>query len=79
MVLVSDFSKFRNTRAERTASAPAAFATVSVANYEGDFETEFPVTLRGARGHRLDFVLGNGSATLVLESFEGDVKLLRRR
>ncbi len=54
-------------------------ATVSVANYEGDFETQFPVTLRGARGHRVDFILGDGSATLVLESFEGDVRLLRRR
>ena len=54
-------------------------ATVSVANYEGDFETQFPVTLRGARGHRVDFTLGDGSATLLLESFEGDVRLLRRR
>ncbi len=54
-------------------------ATVSVANYEGDFETQFPVTLRGARGHRVDFILGDGSATLMLESFEGDVRLLRRR
>ena len=54
-------------------------ATVSVATYEGDFETQFPVTLQGARGHRIDFVLGNGSATLVLESFQGDVRLLRRR
>jgi hypothetical protein len=54
-------------------------ATVSVANYEGDFETQFPVTLRGVRGHRIEFTLGDGSATLVLESFEGDVRLLRRR
>ncbi len=54
-------------------------ATVSVANYEGDFETQFPVMLRGAHGHRVDFTLGDGSATLVLESFKGDVRLLRRR
>ncbi len=54
-------------------------ATVSVANYQGDFETQFPVMLRGARGHRVDFTLGDGSATLVLESFTGDVRLLRRR
>ena len=65
---------------EVTVSIPEGTnATVSVANYQGDFETQFPVMLRGARGHRVDFTLGDGSATMVLESFNGDVRLLRRR
>lgn len=58
---------------------PGTNATVSVANYDGDFETRFPVLLRGAQGHRLDFTLGDGGAVIILESFDGDVILLRGR
>lgn len=63
-----------------TASVPTGTnATVRVANFDGDFETSFPIVLRGSRGYRFDFTLGDGSAQLALESFEGDVFLRRRR
>ena len=62
-----------------TASIPEGTnATVSVANFNGDFETRFPILLRGGAGYKFDFILGDGSAVLVLEAFSGDV-LLRRR
>ena len=62
-----------------TASIPEGTnATVSVANFNGDFETRFPILLRGGAGYKFDFTLGDGSAVLVLEAFSGDV-LLRRR
>jgi DUF4097 and DUF4098 domain-containing protein YvlB len=62
-----------------TASIPEGTnATVSVANFDGDFETRFPIMLRGGSGYKFDFTLGDGSAALVLESFSGDVLLLRR-
>ena len=63
-----------------TASIPAGTnATVMVANFSGDFETSFPIILRASRRHRFDFTLGDGSAQLELESFDGDVFLRRRR
>ena len=63
-----------------TASVPAGTnATVRVASFDGDFETSFPIVLRGSRGYRFDFTLGDGSAQLELESFDGDVFLRRRR
>jgi hypothetical protein len=62
-----------------TAAIPSGTnATVSVANFSGDFETRFPILLRGGAGYKFDFILGDGSAALVLESFSGDVLLLRR-
>ena len=63
-----------------TVAIPAGTnATVSVSNYDGDFETSFAITLSGSRRHRFDFTLGDGSAQLELESFDGDVFLRRRR
>lgn len=62
-----------------TASIPEGTnATVSVANFNGDFETRFPILLRGGAGYKFDFILGDGSAVLVLEAFSGDVFLLRQ-
>ena len=63
-----------------TASIPAGTnATVMVASFDGDFETSFSVILRGLRGRRFHFTLGDGSARIELESFDGDVYLRRRR
>jgi DUF4097 and DUF4098 domain-containing protein YvlB len=57
-------------------TAPAIDAAVSVSTYEGEFESDFPVTITGRRGSkRLDFTLGKGSARLELESFDGSVRL----
>lgn len=54
-------------------------ATVSVSTFSGSFESDFPVSLeRGQRTkRRFTFVLGGGSARVDLESFSGDVRLVR--
>ena len=53
-------------------------ATVSVSTFNGEFESEFPVTLREARkGKRFSFTIGGGSAQVSLESFQGTVQLVR--
>jgi DUF4097 and DUF4098 domain-containing protein YvlB len=53
-------------------------ATVSVSTFSGDFESDFPVTLSGARqGKRFSFTIGTGKATLELESFQGSIRLVR--
>jgi len=59
-----------------TVTAPVINAAVSVSSYEGDFESDFPVTITGTRSRkRFDFILGTGSARLELESFDGTVAL----
>jgi DUF4097 and DUF4098 domain-containing protein YvlB len=54
-------------------------ASVWVSTYNGDFETDFPVTLRETRaqGKRLNFTLGSGGARLELNTFGGDIHLRR--
>jgi DUF4097 and DUF4098 domain-containing protein YvlB len=60
------------------AMPPSSSATVSVSTFNGEFESEFPVTLREARkGKRFSFTLGGGSAQVSLESFQGTVQLVR--
>ncbi len=62
-----------------TLSVPAATnATVTVSTFSGEFESDFPVTLTGARqGKRFSFTLGSGKATMELESFQGSIRLVR--
>lgn len=58
--------------------AEAANAAVTVSTFNGEFESEFPVTLTEARkGRRLSFTLGSGSAQVSLESFQGSIQLVR--
>jgi hypothetical protein len=58
--------------------AEGASATVSVSTFNGEFESEFPVTLRETRkGKRFSFTIGSGSAQVTLESFQGSVQLVR--
>lgn len=53
-------------------------ATVTVATYDGDFVSSFPVSLQGSRaGNRFEFSLGTGAARLELQSFDGEIRLLR--
>ena len=53
-------------------------AAVSVATFNGEFASEFPVTLTETRkGKRFSFTLGSGSAQMTLESFQGSIELVR--
>jgi DUF4097 and DUF4098 domain-containing protein YvlB len=54
-----------------------ANATVSVATFNGDFDSSFPVSVTGTTKHRFGFTIGTGSARLELETFNGDIKLRR--
>lgn len=55
-------------------------ATFEVSTFNGEFEVDFPVQLRDreARG-QYQFRLGDGNAHVELESFSGDVRVLRTR
>jgi DUF4097 and DUF4098 domain-containing protein YvlB len=60
------------TMAENTSAA------VSVSTFNGEFASEFPVTLTETRkGKRFSFTLGSGSAQVTLESFQGTIELVR--
>ena len=52
-------------------------ARVSVSTFQGDFESDFPVTLTERRGKRFDLMLGKGTAAVDLESFQGTIRLSR--
>lgn len=56
-------------------------ATVSVSTFNGEFESDFPVTLTETRrgGKRLTFTLGAGRARIELDSFSGTIRLVRPR
>jgi DUF4097 and DUF4098 domain-containing protein YvlB len=54
-----------------------ASATVSVTSYDGDFQTEFPIVLRESRRRQFSFTLGEGSALVELQAFDGDIYLKR--
>lgn len=56
----------------------ATDATVTVSTFDGDFIPDFPVEWRGTReGRRMEFTLGDGGARIELESFDGEIRLLR--
>ncbi len=53
-------------------------AAVSVATFNGEFLSSFPVRVQGMRrGKDFDFVLGTGRGELDLESFSGTIRLVR--
>ena len=61
----------------------AANATVFVRTFQGDFGADFPIQLpegQSARegSKRFNFTLGNGSARIELQSFNGDIVLARK-
>lgn len=53
-------------------------ATVTVGTFDGEFESSFPILLRESGRRRFTFTLGNGSAVVEMESFDGDISLRRR-
>jgi len=54
-------------------------ASVVVSTYDGDFASEFVITLEGfSSGKELRFTLGTGQARLTLEAFDGNIRLRRR-
>jgi hypothetical protein len=65
--------------AVRMAVPEQANATVSIYTHSGRFDAGFPITLTfgGGRTNRSEFVLGSGSARIELESFSGDIRLIR--
>ncbi len=52
-------------------------ASVLVDTFQGEFESDFPVTLTDTRRKRFRFTLGSGSARIELASFQGEIKLRR--
>jgi DUF4097 and DUF4098 domain-containing protein YvlB len=54
-----------------------ANVTITVATFNGDFESDFPVTIMGTRDKRFSFTIGDGSARLELETFGGSIRLRR--
>ena len=55
-------------------------ARVRFAMYDGDFSSNFTITFPSwPRGRRMEFTLGDGSAELVAETFDGDIMMRRRR
>jgi DUF4097 and DUF4098 domain-containing protein YvlB len=58
--------------------AEKASAAVSVSTFNGEFESDFPVTLTETRkGKRFNFTIGSGTAQVTLESFQGTISLVR--
>ena len=70
---------FATHNGDMSITVPAdANATVTVSTYHGEFQSDFPVRLTGAsRDRQFDFTLGSGSARLELESFNGEIRLIR--
>jgi DUF4097 and DUF4098 domain-containing protein YvlB len=63
----------------RLAIAESSNGTFSVATFSGDFQAGFPVHLNDTRqkSKRFNFTLGNGSARVELESFSGDIEIVK--
>jgi len=59
------------------AIAEGVGATISVLTYDGVLLPSFPLQLRGSVGSVAEFTLGNGSARIRLESFDGNIHLIR--
>ena len=63
-----------------TVTAASVDAVVSVSTFDGDFESDWPVQLTSTRrNQRMEFTLGSGSARLHLESFDGLIRLQKKR
>lgn len=55
-------------------------ARVRVATFDGEFTSDFPVTLqRYGGGGQFEFTVGDGAARVEIDVFDGEIRLLRRR
>jgi DUF4097 and DUF4098 domain-containing protein YvlB len=55
-------------------------ARVRVATFDGEFTSDFPVTLQGySGGGQFEFTVGQGAARMEIEVFDGEIRLARRR
>lgn len=55
---------------------PGTGARVAVSTFDGSFRAGFPVTVDRFRGGReTSFIMGGGGAELVLQAFDGDIRL----
>lgn len=53
-------------------------ARVRVSTFHGDFESDFPVVVSGfTSGRAFDFTVGGGDAEVVVEVFDGEIRLTR--
>ena len=53
-------------------------ARITVARFDGEFVSDFPVTLPPrSQGRRATFTLGGGSARVEVETFDGDIEIRR--
>jgi hypothetical protein len=58
----------------------SAHARVSVSTFDGEFESEFPVRLEQFSGGReFEFTVGEGTARLQIQVFDGEIRLVQRR
>jgi hypothetical protein len=66
---------------DATIALPAsAGVQASVSTFDGEFESEFPVVIRRFTGGRqFEFTLGDGSARLEIQVFDGEIRLVQRR
>jgi hypothetical protein len=54
-------------------------ARVHVSTFDGEFTSDFPVRVESfSAGRQFDFVLGQGSALVEIEVFDGEIRLARR-
>ncbi len=54
-----------------------AGATFSISTFDGALQTSFPVQFRGGPLRGAEFIVGSGSAQVALETFDGDIHLIR--
>ena len=69
---------FASHDGDLTVAVPeGANVTVVVSTFDGEFDASFPVQITETKKRRFTFTIGNGSARLELETFDGDVRLRR--
>ena len=54
-----------------------ANVAVSVSTFQSEFGADFPISFRGSHEGDFSFTIGNGSARLDIESFQGPIRLVR--
>ena len=53
-------------------------AVMSISTFDGEFESDYPVTVTGANSNRrMTFTLGAGKARVELQTFDGKISLRR--